>query len=258
MSSSVENRQGQRRGNSRRRRGGNPSSSGGNSPGSGSNRRPRSRSQSRRGDSNLDPRRRLDEAKARARKEPAAPPSLWQRLVSLFTGKPATAGGSGRPGQKPKTQSGTNRQRKEPTVTPKRAPEPAGPDLKQRLSEVSSGKLYVGNLSYDATEDHLTDLFSGIGNVTSAEVVSNRRTHRSKGYAFVHMNTVDEARRAVEILHDKDFMGRKLIVSGARSTRELDSDDDDGDGTEPGGQAQQQATTADPDATDNTAPAVGH
>ena len=85
------------------------------------------------------------------------------------------------------------------------------------LVEVTSGRLYVGNLSYDAAESDLIDLFNGVGAVSSAEVVSHRRTQRSKGYAFIVMNSVDEAKRAVEVLHDKDFMGRKLVVSGAKS-----------------------------------------
>ena len=89
------------------------------------------------------------------------------------------------------------------------------------LREVTSGRLYVGNLSYDATESDLYGLFNGIGSVQSAEVVSHRRTMRSKGYAFVEMLTIEEARRAVEILHDQDFMGRPLVVSGAKSEGRL-------------------------------------
>jgi len=87
------------------------------------------------------------------------------------------------------------------------------------IREVTSGRLYVGNLSYDATEGDLMDLFKGIGQVQSAEVVSHKRTMRSKGYAFVEMLSIDEARRAVEVLHDKDFMGRQLVVSGAKAER---------------------------------------
>ncbi len=85
------------------------------------------------------------------------------------------------------------------------------------IVEVTTGRLYVGNLSYDAAENDLIDLFNGVGSVSTAEVVSHRHTQRSKGYAFVVMNSVDEAKRAVEVLHDKDFMGRKLVVSGAKS-----------------------------------------
>ncbi len=82
---------------------------------------------------------------------------------------------------------------------------------------MSTPKLYVGNLSFDATETDLEELFNGVGQVQMAEVVSNKYTQKSKGFAFVTMLTVDEARRAVTELHDKDFMGRKLVVSGAKT-----------------------------------------
>jgi RNA recognition motif-containing protein len=83
--------------------------------------------------------------------------------------------------------------------------------------EVTSPKLYVGNLSFDATESDLTELFGGVGSVQNAEIVSHKATEKSKGFGFVTMNTVEEAKRAVETLHDKDFMGRKLVVSGAKT-----------------------------------------
>jgi RNA recognition motif-containing protein len=84
--------------------------------------------------------------------------------------------------------------------------------------------LYVGNLSYDATESDLFELFNGVGNVQNAEVVSHKQTQRSKGFAFVQMQSLDEARRAVEVLHDKEFLGRKLVVSGAKpESAQLDS-----------------------------------
>ncbi len=82
--------------------------------------------------------------------------------------------------------------------------------------EVTSPKLYVGNLSYDATEEDLAELFAGVGSVRSAEVVAHRDTQRSKGFAFVTMSSVAEAQRAVEELHDEVFMGRKLNVSGSK------------------------------------------
>ncbi|MCB1088389.1 MAG: RNA-binding protein [Verrucomicrobiae bacterium] len=83
--------------------------------------------------------------------------------------------------------------------------------------EVTSPRLYVGNLDYEAQEHDLEDLFRGVGNVASAEIVTNPRTQQSKGFAFVEMSHIEEARRAVEVLHDKDFMGRKLLVTGAKS-----------------------------------------
>ena len=83
-------------------------------------------------------------------------------------------------------------------------------------------RLYVGNLSYDTTEEDLTELFSGVGGVESAEVVTHKQSQRSKGFAFVVLRSIDEAKRAVEVLHDKDFMGRKITVSGAKSTGPVD------------------------------------
>src|SRR3982751_1411759 len=69
-----------------------------------------------------------------------------------------------------------------------------------------------------SAESDLFELFNGVGAVQNAEVVTYRHNQRSKGFAFVQMNTVDEAKRAVEELHDKEFLGRKLVVSGAKSS----------------------------------------
>ncbi|MEP6822599.1 MAG: RNA-binding protein [Chthoniobacterales bacterium] len=84
--------------------------------------------------------------------------------------------------------------------------------------EVTTPRLYVGNLSFEATESDLFELFNGVGEVQNAEVVTYKHNQRSKGFAFVQMNTVEEAQRAVTELHDKDFLGRKLLVSGAKSS----------------------------------------
>ena len=83
---------------------------------------------------------------------------------------------------------------------------------------VTSTKLYVGNLSFDAVENDLFELFNGVGAVRSAEIVTHKHNDRSKGFAFVTMTSVDEAQRAVTELHEKEFLGRKLLVSGARSS----------------------------------------
>ncbi len=93
-------------------------------------------------------------------------------------------------------------------------------------SAVEGRRLYVGNLSYDAAEHDLEDLFKGVGAVRNIEIVYNRNTHRSKGYGFVEMARVDEAKRAVEVLHDQPFMGRTLIVNGAKSKGPIDADGD--------------------------------
>ena len=92
-------------------------------------------------------------------------------------------------------------------------------------SAVESSRVYVGNLSYDVTEQDLQELFKGIGGVRNVEIVYNRSTHRSKGYGFVEMLHQDEAVRAVEVLHDQPFMGRTLTVSGAKSKGQDERED---------------------------------
>ncbi len=105
---------------------------------------------------------------------------------------------------------------------PKRRPERArGGDA----STVESCRVYVGNLSYEANEEDLKELFKGVGGVRSVEIVYNRSTHRSKGYGFIEMLHQDEAVRAVEVLHDQHFMGRKLVVSGAKNRGQDDRED---------------------------------
>lgn len=125
--------------------------------------------------------------------------TFWQRLATLF-------GGNGKAGAKPVTT--TNARGGEQSLRSVRKPEPI---------EVTSPRLYVGNLSFDATESDLFELFNGVGHVQNAEVVTYRHNQRSKGFAFVQMQTVDEAKRAVDELHDKEFLGRKLVVSGAKA-----------------------------------------
>lgn len=90
---------------------------------------------------------------------------------------------------------------------------------------MTSSRLYVGNLDYATGEVELESLFRGVGNVLSAEVVTNPRTQQSKGFAFVEMGSIGEAQRAVSVLDDQDFMGRKLIVNGARSEGPHDESD---------------------------------
>ena len=94
-------------------------------------------------------------------------------------------------------------------------------------STVESPRVYVGNLSYDVSEQDLQELFKGVGPVRNVEIVYNRSTHRSKGYGFVEMLHKDEAVRSVEVLHDQPFMGRKLIVSGAKSKGQDEREDRD-------------------------------
>src|SRR3954454_18518422 len=75
-------------------------------------------------------------------------------------------------------------------------------------------KLYVGNLTYDTTEDNLVELFSEYGEVLSAQIIIDRDTNRSKGFGFVEMaNGADEAANA---LNGQDYRGRNLTVNEAR------------------------------------------
>ena len=141
-------------------------------------------------------------------KEPAKKPGFFQRLVALFTGRKPAARGAAR---------GPVRTRTTIVETePKAARKP-------ELVEVTSPKVYVGNLSFDALESDLFELFAGVGSVQNAEIVSHRETQKSKGFAFVTMASVEEARRAVSELHDKEFMGRRLVVSGAKTSDVRDS-----------------------------------
>lgn len=104
-----------------------------------------------------------------------------------------------------------------PATQPKRERAPRERTRGGDRSTVESPRVYVGNLSYDVTEQDLQELFKGVGPVRSVEIVYNRSTHRSKGYGFVEMLHMDEAINAVEVLNDQPFMGRNLTVSGAKS-----------------------------------------
>jgi len=77
-----------------------------------------------------------------------------------------------------------------------------------------STKLYVGNLPFSTTGDDLSELFAQHGNVTSAQVVMDRETGRSRGFAFVEMS--DGAETAISSLNGAQFQGRALTVNEAR------------------------------------------
>ena len=142
---------------------------------------------------------------SRTTQTPPAKKTFWQKLVSFFRPTPSTTNGTP---QSSTTSAPRKEQREEREQRPSRKPEAV---------EVTSPKLYVGNLSYDATESDLFELFKGVGLVKSAEIVSHKYNEKSKGFGFVTMTTTDEAKRAVIELHDKEFMGRKLVVSGAKT-----------------------------------------
>lgn len=77
-------------------------------------------------------------------------------------------------------------------------------------------KLYVGNLSYSATEQSLVDTFSQYGTVESAKIITDRETGRSKGFAFVEMSSDDEAQTAISKLNGTQNEGRAITVNEAK------------------------------------------
>jgi len=79
-----------------------------------------------------------------------------------------------------------------------------------------SNKLYVGGLPYETTEDELKDFFAQAGTVSSATVITDRASGRSKGFGFVEMSSDEEAKKAIEMFNGKDFGGRNITVDEAR------------------------------------------
>lgn len=76
--------------------------------------------------------------------------------------------------------------------------------------------IYVGNLNYKATENDLGSLFAEYGNVESVKIIKDKMTGRAKGFAFVEMPDEEAANRAIEALHNKEWMTRNLLVNKAR------------------------------------------
>ncbi len=77
-------------------------------------------------------------------------------------------------------------------------------------------KLYVGNISWDASEQDVQDFFAQFGTVEEAIIIKDRMSGRSKGFGFVTFSDDAEADAAIEATHEKDFMGRALTVNEAR------------------------------------------
>lgn len=81
-------------------------------------------------------------------------------------------------------------------------------------------KLYVGNLPYNVTEDDLRNLFTQAGTVTSADVIKDRETGRSKGFGFVQMSSQSEAEKAIAMFNGYSLNNRELKVNPARPKEE--------------------------------------
>jgi hypothetical protein len=147
----------------------------------------------------------------------------FQKFLSAVTfgllGKPATLPQAQRSAPPSANGRGPRPARAERDSAARPPREPRGPRRENTPvdpSSIETDRLYIGNLSYDASESDLFELFNGVGGVRNAEVVVNNRTQRSKGFAFVTMSSVEEARRAVAELSGKEFMGRPLQLSGAK------------------------------------------
>ncbi len=83
-----------------------------------------------------------------------------------------------------------------------------------------SNKLFVGNLSFNLTENDLQDAFSAHGTVTEANLMMDRMTNRPRGFGFVTMSTAEEAQKAIAALNGKELDGRALTVNVARPREE--------------------------------------
>ena len=126
-------------------------------------------------------------------------------VVGFILGRLSKRGkGAGRKGGEPKRRSSERK----PVVNPEpaRQPIPAG-----------SVEIYVGNLSYDMTEEQLRRAFAAYGAVGSVRLITNRYNGKSKGFGFVQMPNREEAEKAVAALNDKDFMGRRMKCNEAKN-----------------------------------------
>ena len=80
--------------------------------------------------------------------------------------------------------------------------------------------IYVGNLSYEVTEEDLQNAFEGFGEIESVKIIKDNNSGRSKGFGFVEMSNNDDAESAINGLNDKDLKGRTLKVNTARPRTE--------------------------------------
>lgn len=80
-------------------------------------------------------------------------------------------------------------------------------------------KLYVGNLTYECTDEELKETFAQAGNVVSAAIIKFRDSGKSKGFGFVEMEDEAGAQKAIDTFNGQDYKGRKMIVSEARPPR---------------------------------------
>ena len=80
--------------------------------------------------------------------------------------------------------------------------------------------IYVSNLSYNTTSESLQELFAGLGEVTSANIINDRETGRSRGFGFVEMPNDEEGQKAIAALNETEFEGKTINVTVARPKTE--------------------------------------
>lgn len=85
-----------------------------------------------------------------------------------------------------------------------------------------SKKLFVGNIDWGTTDEQLQELFSQYGDIEEAVIIKDRFSGRSKGFGFVTFTNDEDADKAAEELHEKDFNGRNLVVNEARPQQPRD------------------------------------
>lgn len=88
------------------------------------------------------------------------------------------------------------------------------------IRNTMQNKLFVGSLPWSTTSDELKALFADAGTVESADVIIDKMSGRSKGFGFVVMSTDEEAQKAIELFHEKEFNGRTMVVNVARPKEE--------------------------------------
>lgn len=85
------------------------------------------------------------------------------------------------------------------------------------MNQQQNQKLYVGNLNFDATEDQVRELFGSYGEVQEVKIVMDRFSGRSRGFAFVRMESADSAGKAKDALNGQPFQGKSLVIDWART-----------------------------------------
>lgn len=148
-------------------------------------------------------------------------PTAFQKFVKFVTF------GLVDPTAKKPAPKGAGRATAKPVEKPAREPRAArteresGEGKRERRAPVyvepTTSRLYVGNLSYEVTNADLETLFAAYGSVVEAAVVTQGGSDRSKGFAFVEMGDVGEAKAAAAALNDHELQGRKMLVTGAKS-----------------------------------------